>query len=94
VPDKAQRVRQFHDSTLAALAELLGAAGLSHPNGLRPDHILKRVSQTEVQSFADVYGFLAPGALLDGGGGDRYRRQWATASAASFSAVETAEAAE
>jgi glutamate synthase domain-containing protein 2 len=94
VPDKAQRVRQFHDSTLAALAELLGAAGLSHPSELRPDHILKRVSQTEVQSFSEVYGFLAPGALLDGGGGDRYRRQWATASALSFSAIATAEAAE
>jgi glutamate synthase domain-containing protein 2 len=94
VPDKAERVCHFHDSTLAALAELLGAAGLSHPNELRPDHILKRVSQTEVQNFSELYGFLAPNALLDGGGGDRYRRQWATASAASFSAAETAEAAE
>jgi glutamate synthase domain-containing protein 2 len=94
VPDKSERVRHFHDSTLAALGELVGAAGLSHPNELRPAHILKRVSQTEVQSFAEVYGFLAPDTLLDGGDGDRYRRQWAAASAASFSAVATADAAE
>ncbi|HUB94591.1 MAG TPA: FMN-binding glutamate synthase family protein [Stellaceae bacterium] len=94
VPDKAERVRHFHDSTLAALGELVGAAGLTHPNQLRPLHILKRVSQTEVRSFSEVYGFLSQGALLSGGGNERYREQWATASAASFSAIESAEAAE
>src|SRR5262249_1361782 len=31
VDDKATRVHQFHHSTLAALAEMVAAAGLSHP---------------------------------------------------------------
>ena len=38
VDDKAVRVRQFHQSTLAALGELVCAAGLSHPRELRPPH--------------------------------------------------------
>ena len=33
VPDKAERVRRFHDNTLVALAELVGAAGLVASQG-------------------------------------------------------------
>jgi glutamate synthase domain-containing protein 2 len=32
VPDKAERVASFHRNTLHALAELVAAAGLSHPS--------------------------------------------------------------
>ena len=35
VPDKAQRVANYHRSTLHALGELVGAAGLKHPADLR-----------------------------------------------------------
>ena len=43
----------------------LGAAGLEHPSQLGPEHILRRVSQTEVRSLASLYRFLEPGELLD-----------------------------
>ena len=39
VADKAPRVANFHRNTLRALAELLGAAGLNHPNELKPWHL-------------------------------------------------------
>jgi hypothetical protein len=39
---------------LAALADLVGAAGLAHPAELRPTHIIRRVSPSEVRSFAEV----------------------------------------
>src|SRR5215472_343373 len=55
VPDKAERVRQFHDSTLKALGELMGAAGLAHPRELNRMHIQRRISPTEVRSFAQIY---------------------------------------
>jgi len=84
VPDKAERVRQFHRNTLEALAELLGAAGLSRPGQLRPDHILARTGANEVKSFAELYTFLAPGELLAPGGNARYARDWHLASCASF----------
>ncbi|MFO8212346.1 glutamate synthase-related protein, partial [Pseudomonas aeruginosa] len=48
VADKSVRVAAFHDNTLRALRDLLCAAGLSHPEQLGPEHILRRVSPTEV----------------------------------------------
>jgi glutamate synthase domain-containing protein 2 len=86
VPDKAERVAQFHRSTLKALGELVGAAGLRHPGELRSYHIQRRVSAHEVKSFADFYEFLAPGALLDGTAGPHYGNLWALADAGSFGA--------
>jgi glutamate synthase domain-containing protein 2 len=66
VPDKATRVHQFHYNTLKALRELLCAAGLEHPSQLGPEHIIRRVSQSEVRSIAALYRFLEPGELLAG----------------------------
>jgi glutamate synthase domain-containing protein 2 len=66
VPDKAARVAGFHDNTLKALRDLLCAAGLTHPAQLGPEHILRRVSPTEIRSLRELYPTLAPGELLDG----------------------------
>ena len=66
VPDKAARVAAFHRNTLHALRDLLCAAGLQHPDQLGPEHILRRVSPTEVRSLGALYRFLAPGELLEG----------------------------
>jgi glutamate synthase domain-containing protein 2 len=66
VADKAERVRGFHRNTLAALAELVAAAGLSHPSELQPAHLMRRVSATEIKSAALLYDFLKPGELLVG----------------------------
>ena len=65
VPDKATRVANFHDNTLKALRDLLCAAGLTHPEQLGPEHILRRVSPTEIRSLRELYPTLAPGELLD-----------------------------
>ena len=83
VPDKAERVRNFHHSTLKAFAELLGAAGLTRPQDIHPDQIMRRLSPTEVRSFADIYPRLVPGELLRGAQGD-YGRIWAQADSKSF----------
>jgi len=66
VPDKTERVADYHDNTVRALRDLLCAAGLSHPDELGPEHILRRVSQTQVKSYASLYRFLEPGELLAG----------------------------
>jgi glutamate synthase domain-containing protein 2 len=87
VPDKAERVFHFHRSTLAALAELIAAAGLEHPNELRPLHIAKRLTAGEVSSYAELYRFLKPGELLEGTDDPRFRKAWAMASAGSFTPV-------
>ena len=66
VTDKAARVHAFHQHTVTALRDLLCAAGLTHPDELGPEHILRRVSPTEVRSLAAVYRYLQPGDLLGG----------------------------
>jgi glutamate synthase domain-containing protein 2 len=63
--DKGQRVRNYHENTLRALRDLLGAAGLNDPSELGPEHILRRVSPVEIRSLAALYRYLGPGELLD-----------------------------
>jgi hypothetical protein len=64
VGDKAIRVCRYHQATLRELRELLAAAGLEHPCQLGPEHILRRVTPTEIRSLASTYRFLDPGELL------------------------------
>ena len=87
VDTKAMRVFRFHENTLRALKELLAAAGLNHPQELGPEHIISRVSPTEVRSFASLYKFLEPGALLHGVPEQHavFRDFWQEASAEAFS---------
>ena len=66
VPDKTERVRQFHHNTLHALRELIAAAGLEHPSELGPEHVIRRVSSTEVRSLAALHVWARPGELLSG----------------------------
>ena len=92
VPDKAQRVFNYHRNTLKALAEMLAAAGLSHPSALEPRFLVRRLSATEIQLYSQMHVYLKPGELLDGTvQGEFYRRMWAMAQADSF-APATVEA--
>lgn len=86
VPDKAERVYNYHRNTVAALAELLEAAGISHPGDLRPHHIVRRISGIEVQQLSLLYPTLEPGQLLRDDLPSRvYQVAWPMASAHSFS---------
>ena len=88
VPDKAERVANFHHNTLHALAELVAAAGLSHPQDLRPHHFQRRASSDKVISFAEQYEQLKPGQLLaDPASSPHFRDAWALSSASSFARV-------
>ncbi|HUR40478.1 MAG TPA: FMN-binding glutamate synthase family protein [Verrucomicrobiae bacterium] len=62
--DKAERVYYFHRNTMKALGELVGAAGLGHPNELRPHHIVRRVSPNEVRLVSNIIKWVKPGDLL------------------------------
>ena len=65
VPDKASRVRNFHDHTLEALSELTAAAGLTHPSQFDPAHLVRRTGPGSVKSAAELYRFLKPNELLN-----------------------------
>jgi glutamate synthase domain-containing protein 2 len=84
VPLKIDRVHNYHHATLHSLSELIAAAGLEHPQELRPIHFSQRTSTTEVKSFAELYPSLRPGELVDGTDDSRFRDAWRLAQANSF----------
>jgi glutamate synthase domain-containing protein 2 len=87
VRDKADRVLGFHQNTLKALQELLGAAGLKHPLEVGPEHVIRRISSTEIRSLAALYQWVKPNSLIDGVDEHPvFKVFWAQANADSFTA--------
>lgn len=89
--DKATRVCNFQQNTLRALRDLLMAAGVEHPDKLGPEHVIRRVSQTQVSALGQLYPALQRGQLLqpagaDGHGHALFDRFWEHARADSFAA--------
>ncbi len=87
VADKAPRVRNYHRNTLKALAEMLAAAGLQHPQGLRPWHVHIRHTNGEVVGGDVALHQLAKGTLLTGNVDASLKRDWDRAQADSFDPV-------
>lgn len=85
VADKGERVYHFHQNTLKALAKLVGAAGVAHPDDLKPHHFARRETNGSVKSFAHHYFFAAENSLLDGTIASRsYQQYWCMANPDSF----------
>ena len=88
VPDKAMRVKRFHENTLKALAEMTGAAGLSHPGDFLPHHLLMREKDREMVTGDEVYPYLPEGFLVRGEIDEfGYLGRWNRSSAASFDPI-------
>ncbi|MES2150003.1 MAG: FMN-binding glutamate synthase family protein [Pseudomonadota bacterium] len=91
VPDKTSRVAQFHDNTMKALAQLIAAAGLTHPAQLKPHHLVRRVSPNSVKLASALLPYLDPGELLDASQLQRlppvFGLYWPIAQAESFNPV-------
>jgi glutamate synthase domain-containing protein 2 len=88
VPDKAERVYQYHQKTLEALKEMVQAAGLQHPQDITAFHISQRVSEGEVRLLANVVPRVKAGSLLDDNIADDhkvYKNYWHKVTADSFS---------
>ena len=88
VPDKAERVYQYHEKTLEALKELIQAAGLQHPQDITAFHISQRVSEGEVRLLANVVPRVKTGSLLNDNIEEDhkvYKNYWHKVTANSFS---------
>ncbi|MBL8562497.1 MAG: FMN-binding glutamate synthase family protein [Gemmobacter sp.] len=64
VPDKAERVYNFHKNTLKALGDMTGAAGLLHPSGFQPHHLMMRENDRDMVTGDEVYPYMPEGFLL------------------------------
>ncbi|MGN6086706.1 FMN-binding glutamate synthase family protein, partial [Trinickia sp.] len=86
VPDKSERVYNFHRNTLHALQEIVQAAGLDHPSQLRAHHIVRRISSHEVQLMSELLKYLEPNDLVNGNYRySLYEKWWPLADSDSFS---------
>lgn len=85
VPEKGQRVFNFHKNTLHALLEELQACGLQHPSEIKPHHIMKRINSNEIAMLSNVLHFNKPGDLLNKNCQNKiFEDWWDKASADSF----------
>ncbi|MBY0403260.1 MAG: FMN-binding glutamate synthase family protein [Cyanobacteria bacterium] len=83
--DKGERVYNFHKNTIHSVKELIGAAGLKSQRDLRPWHIQKRVSPTEVKNLYELYEYIPKGSLLKPETvPPSFKRDWAMADPNSF----------
>ena len=90
VPDKSERVYNYHQQTLHALKELVQAAGLNHPGEISASHIVRRNSEHGVKLLANLLHFVEPGALLAGEMPHQvFRTYWPMAQAGSFGVART-----
>ena len=64
VPDKAQRVANFHHATVESLLEIVGAMGKTHIHELSPSDIYHRVNHFESKHYGQIYKILQEGGLL------------------------------
>ncbi len=64
VADKTNRVANYQAATVHALMDLLGASGISHPDQLNPRLLYRRVSETQVMTFNQIFPYLEEGELL------------------------------
>jgi len=85
VEDKVTRVANFHRNTLKALGDMSAAAGLMHPSGFLPRHLLLREGARDMVTGDDVYPYMPEGFLLRGDD-DRfgYMMRWRRSASASF----------
>ena len=86
VPSKAERVRNFHAHTLESLQELMEASGLKTPHDFTPNHIMRRISETQTVHLSELIDTLEVGSLLadDLSKLPAIFRDWNMASASSF----------
>jgi hypothetical protein len=76
VEDKAHRVYTYHKKTVESALDLIGAVGLNNPAGLKPEHIIKRVSATQTMSYAEIFPPLDPGCIFVGKAPTNIQEAW------------------
>lgn len=65
VTDKSERVFRFHEDTISMLVDLAHAAGLASPSAFNRSHVYRRIDQSVVSRYDQLYPYLASGSLLD-----------------------------
>lgn len=87
VEDKYQRVARFHNATVESFMEVIAAAGLKDPKKIRPFHVQRRVSESEVKHYGEIFPELKPGSFDSNQAPISWMRSWNKARANSFRVI-------
>jgi glutamate synthase domain-containing protein 2 len=83
VADKTKRVQRYQHATVAEAQRIIASMGLHSPADVGPHHLVRRTNHIESHSYADLYEWLQPGALLEDPP-DSWRLDWERADPDSF----------
>lgn len=65
VTDKKDKVASFHKHTMRSFVELMGAAGLEHPDQINRSHLYRRISHKETMRFDHIFPYIRKGCLFN-----------------------------
>ena len=81
---KSERVYRFHQATLVALAEMIGAMGISTTDDIKRRHINRRINRKDTMTYEDLYPSIHYGEFLAGEIPDKYHRYVHAADSSTF----------
>ena len=74
VKDKTARVANYHKSTIHAFLELVAAAGLRDLTLIRRNHIYRRIDNTIIKNYEELYPYPQPGSFVQRGYDGPYKK--------------------
>lgn len=84
VEDKYERVYRFHRKTLHALMDILSSTGHISPKELNRTHIFRRVNQSSIARYDEIFPLVKRGSLLGDEIPERFKLHVQEASSSSF----------
>ena len=64
VENKQVRVANFHNATVSSAVQMIGAAGLQHPDDIHRNFIYRRINQSQILTYGELFPYIPKGSLL------------------------------
>ncbi len=87
VSDKKVRVFNYHKQSVFSAIQLMGAAGICHPEQIQRTFVYRRVGPNKIETLADTYPEIPEGSLVQTPYPSRYELDMALSSSATFMPV-------
>jgi len=85
VKHKGPHVRNFHAVTMESFLSMVGAMGVDHPEKLKPEMILYRLTEGDSLNFAEIFHYIEPGHFINNSEiHPFFAASWAASSAEQF----------
>ena len=84
IDDKKVRVANFHNQTVSSAIQMIGAAGLQHPDDIHRIFIYRRISASEIKRYSELFPYIPKGSLLNTPYPSSFELDMAMSSAESF----------